>query len=64
MGLESCSLTPAGRVLVGLGVGLASCAAPVFIAECARHDIRAALVTTNVRPAAAGRPWLRARPLV
>ena len=38
----------AGRVLVGLGVGLASCVAPVFISECAPSDVRAALVIGNV----------------
>ena len=36
---------------MGLGVGLASCVAPVFIAECARQDLRAALVTFNVSAA-------------
>ena len=39
----------AGRLLVGLGVGLASVTVPVYIAECAPPDIRATLVTVNVR---------------
>ena len=33
---------------MGLGVGLASCVAPVFISECAPSDVRAALVIGNV----------------
>ncbi len=39
----------AGRLLVGLGVGLASVTVPVYIAECAPPNIRATLVTVNVR---------------
>ena len=35
-------------MLVGLGVGLASCVAPVFISESAPSDVRAALVVGNV----------------
>ena len=38
----------AGRVLVGLGVGLASVTVPAYIAECAPAHIRATLVTVNV----------------
>ncbi len=38
-----------GRLLVGLGVGLASVTVPVYIAECAPPAIRATLVTVNVR---------------
>ena len=38
----------AGRALVGLGVGLASAAVPVFIAEAAPAARRATLVTLNV----------------
>jgi SP family myo-inositol transporter-like MFS transporter 13 len=37
-----------GRALVGLGVGLASVNAPVYIAECAPPRVRATLVTLNV----------------
>ena len=40
---------PAGRLLVGLGVGLASVTVPVYIAECAPPAVRATLVTVNVR---------------
>ncbi|XP_027364172.1 inositol transporter 1-like isoform X2 [Abrus precatorius] len=37
-----------GRVLVGLGVGIASVTAPVYIAESSPSEIRGALVSTNV----------------
>ncbi|KAJ7957391.1 inositol transporter 1 [Quillaja saponaria] len=37
-----------GRLLVGLGVGVASVTAPVFIAEASPSEIRGALVSTNV----------------
>ena len=39
---------PAGRALVGLGVGLASVTVPVYIAESAGKSVRATLVTLNV----------------
>jgi SP family myo-inositol transporter-like MFS transporter 13 len=38
----------AGRLLVGLGVGIASVTAPVYIAEAAPSEIRGSLVSTNV----------------
>ncbi|PUZ47773.1 hypothetical protein GQ55_7G193000 [Panicum hallii var. hallii] len=37
-----------GRLLVGLGVGVASVTAPVYIAEAAPSEIRGGLVSTNV----------------
>lgn len=37
----------AGRLLVGLGVGLASVTVPVYIAEAAPPGLRATLVTVN-----------------
>lgn len=37
-----------GRFFVGLGVGIASVTAPVYIAEAAPSEIRGALVATNV----------------
>lgn len=37
----------AGRVLVGLGVGVASAVVPLYIAECAPTRSRGALVTAN-----------------
>lgn len=37
-----------GRVLVGLGIGLASVTVPVYIAECSPTQQRAMLVTVNV----------------
>ncbi|XP_058774510.1 inositol transporter 1-like [Vicia villosa] len=37
-----------GRVFVGLGVGVASVTAPVYIAELSPSEIRGALVATNV----------------
>lgn len=37
-----------GRFLVGLGVGVASVTAPVYIAEVAPSEIRGGLVGTNV----------------
>uniref|UniRef100_A0A0D9W6L2 Major facilitator superfamily (MFS) profile domain-containing protein n=1 Tax=Leersia perrieri TaxID=77586 RepID=A0A0D9W6L2_9ORYZ len=37
-----------GRLLVGLGVGIASVTAPVYIAEAAPSEIRGGLVSTNV----------------
>lgn len=36
-----------GRLLVGVGVGVASVTAPIYIAETAPAKIRAALVTVN-----------------
>ena len=36
-----------GRLLVGLGVGLASVTAPMYIAEAAPSEIRGGLVSTN-----------------
>ncbi|XP_043726063.1 inositol transporter 1 isoform X2 [Telopea speciosissima] len=38
----------AGRLLVGLGIGVASVTAPVYIAESAPTEIRGGLVGTNV----------------
>lgn len=38
----------AGRLLVGLGVGVASVTAPVYIAEASPSEIRGGLVSTNV----------------
>lgn len=37
-----------GRVLVGLGIGVASVVVPVYIAEAAPPQLRATLVTVNV----------------
>ncbi|KAI4963939.1 hypothetical protein ZWY2020_008648 [Hordeum vulgare] len=37
-----------GRLFVGLGVGIASVTAPVYIAEAAPSEIRGGLVSTNV----------------
>ncbi|XP_015942362.1 inositol transporter 1 [Arachis duranensis] len=37
-----------GRLLVGLGVGVASVTAPVYIAELSPSEIRGSLVSTNV----------------
>nr|DAD25418.1 TPA_asm: hypothetical protein HUJ06_026882 [Nelumbo nucifera] len=37
-----------GRLLVGLGVGVASITAPVYIAEASPSEIRGGLVSTNV----------------
>eukprot|EP01018_Ginkgo_biloba_P032819 Gb_35370 [translate_table: standard] len=37
-----------GRLLVGLGVGVASITAPIYIAEVSPAEIRGALVSTNV----------------
>jgi SP family myo-inositol transporter-like MFS transporter 13 len=42
------SLLIAGRILVGLGVGVASMTAPLYIAEASPAKIRGALVTLNV----------------
>jgi len=36
-----------GRLLVGLGVGIASITAPIYIAEASPSEIRGALVSTN-----------------
>ena len=48
MSLETVHLPPnIGRLLVGLGVGLASVTAPVYIAETAPSNVRATLVTVN-----------------
>ncbi|XP_073039846.1 inositol transporter 1 [Primulina eburnea] len=38
----------AGRFLVGLGIGVASVTAPVYIAEASPSEIRGGLVSTNV----------------
>ncbi|CAD7699848.1 unnamed protein product [Ostreobium quekettii] len=37
-----------GRGLVGIGIGLASAAVPVYIAECCPGAVRATLVTVNI----------------
>lgn len=37
-----------GRLLVGIGVGIASVTAPMYIAEAAPSEIRGGLVSTNV----------------
>lgn len=36
-----------GRIFVGLGVGMASMTAPLYISEASPHKIRGALVSTN-----------------
>ncbi|KAI4334722.1 hypothetical protein L6164_013434 [Bauhinia variegata] len=38
----------AGRLLVGIGIGIASVTAPVYIAEASPSEIRGGLVSTNV----------------
>ena len=38
----------AGRVTVGLGIGIASAVVPIFIAECCEANVRAELVSANV----------------
>ncbi|KAJ8774879.1 hypothetical protein K2173_018138 [Erythroxylum novogranatense] len=38
----------AGRLLIGLGVGIASVTAPVYIAEASPSEVRGGLVSTNV----------------
>jgi SP family myo-inositol transporter-like MFS transporter 13 len=43
-----------GRILVGLGVGVASVVVPVFLAECSEPSVRAALVSANVLMITAG----------
>ncbi|KAK7343230.1 hypothetical protein VNO77_11817 [Canavalia gladiata] len=43
-----------GRFLVGLGVGIASVTAPVYIAEASPSEIRGSLVSTNVLMITAG----------
>jgi len=50
-----------GRLLIGLGIGLASVSAPVYIAETSPSNIRASLVTVNTLMITAGRSpshWL------
>ncbi|KAH0460316.1 hypothetical protein IEQ34_010979 [Dendrobium chrysotoxum] len=42
------SILIAGRLLVGLGVGVASVTSPVYIAEASPSEIRGGLVSTNV----------------
>lgn len=37
-----------GRLIVGVGIGLASLTAPVYIAECALPEVRGRLVTVNI----------------
>lgn len=37
-----------GRLLVGLGIGIASVTAPVYIAEASPSEVRGSLVSTNV----------------
>ena len=37
-----------GRLLIGLGVGLASVTAPIYIAEASPSEVRGGLVSTNV----------------
>lgn len=37
-----------GRLIAGLGVGLASMTVPVYIAECAPEDLRGSMVTIDV----------------
>ena len=37
-----------GRVIAGLGVGLASMTVPVYIAECAPEELRGAMVSLDV----------------
>lgn len=37
-----------GRFLIGLGIGVASVTAPVYIAEASPSEIRGGLVSTNV----------------
>lgn len=37
-----------GRLLIGLGIGVASVTAPIYIAEASPPDIRGGLVSTNV----------------
>ncbi|KAH9302071.1 hypothetical protein KI387_013654, partial [Taxus chinensis] len=44
----------AGRLLVGLGVGIASITAPIYIAEVSPSEIRGALVSTNTLMTTAG----------
>ncbi|CAN1189793.1 Inositol transporter 1 [Linum perenne] len=44
----------AGRLLVGLGVGVASVTAPVYIAEASPSEVRGSLVSTNVLMITAG----------
>lgn len=44
----SVGMMVAGRVIVGLGVGLASATAPMYIAELAPSVLRGRLVTVNV----------------
>jgi len=37
-----------GRLFIGLGVGVASVTAPIYIAEAAPTEVRGGLVSTNV----------------
>jgi SP family myo-inositol transporter-like MFS transporter 13 len=37
----------AGRIVVGIGIGIASLTTPIYIAEVARPDVRGQLVTVN-----------------
>jgi SP family myo-inositol transporter-like MFS transporter 13 len=43
-----------GRVVIGLGVGVASMIVPVYIAEVAPTEIRGKLVAVNVATITAG----------
>lgn len=36
-----------GRIVVGIGIGIASLTTPIYIAEVAPHDMRGQLVTVN-----------------
>lgn len=51
IGQAVCHTVPAmiaGRFIIGLGVGLASCVVPLYIGELAPTRIRGRLVTINV----------------
>ena len=46
----------AGRLLIGLGIGLASVTAPIYIAETSPTNTRASLVAVNTLMITAGKP--------